>query len=205
MGRRLAILGFVALAVAVTAPAASARPPLPDGCALPQVQQRLEAFLAAAASGEAERVLPFIAPRGELNGFGIGSGQRHWLRSTDPDRVARFVAAQGSAGLRYRFLGGSVDDLEAGQLSGPWRRPEAGPAADDPVVAFGILARVTQAGRPPRAAIGKGGLDCVSGQFFNWQLAVDPPPPDPLRPCGKRPPVDFLDPPRRPIACRTPY
>ena len=80
---------------------------------MPEVREHLQAFFAAANPGEIERVALFIAPGEELTSFGIGLAGHHWLLSADPVRVARFIAAQAKAGLRYRLLGGSVDEPQA--------------------------------------------------------------------------------------------
>lgn len=187
-----------------------AGPPLPEGCQLYQVRNLFEGFFEAVNTRDELDALRYIAPRPELNGFGIGMGptKRWMLRSRDPETVYRHFAARAREGQRLSLLGASVSVVNPGALhSGPFRRPESGPTAGDPVVGLSFQFGLRQPGQPVLQPGGKGGIDCPTGQFYVWVMQIAPPP-EPVpgvvgaRPCGNKPRVDATHPPKTPVMCQ---
>jgi hypothetical protein len=209
------ILGFALYSVGAPTPGLTADGPpeprssLPEGCELAEVRDLFDGFFAAVNAGDEASALRYIAPEPELNGFGVGiEASRRWLlRSRNPERVYGHFAAAAQRGQRLAMLGGAVSAANPGALlSGPFRRPEAGPTADDPVVAVSFQFRLTQPGHPVMQPSGKGGIDCATGQFYIWVMRIGPPPePEPgvrgARPCGNKGRLDAADPPPNPVLC----
>ncbi len=192
--------------------AASPPTPLPPGCSLTQVRSTFDGLFRAANSASVEGVGRYVAPSGELNSFSISDQpdpesprSTRLLLSANPGKVSSFFARRGDAGYRMQLLQALVDPIERpGALGGPWERPESGPAADDPVVAISIAAKLSRRGLSAKQAGAKVGLNCTTHQFFNWQMYFAAP--VELRLCGDKPSVDAGEPaPRRALMCRTPY
>lgn len=149
---------------------------LPPGCSLPQVRRAFEELLSGANAGDRSRLLGRVASPPELNPFMLGRDSRSptgdardpRTRLRTPARIWRYFARQSSRGYRRHLLDARVEPVSPGTGRGadPFRRPAAGPTADDPVVAAGFTIEATDADGLSWNLSGKAGINCASGRFY---------------------------------------
>lgn len=171
---------------------------LPKGCGLAQVRGFYSQLFSAAASGRREDGLERIAAQDEQVETGphpvfqigetVSEGRRgRRLVSTNrPARLYKFLAWRSRGDGLMRLLSAAVS---------PGRRSTA------VNVVFGV--RIRETGKAIRQAVGKGAINCESGQFALWQMPIF----EPKRTgtsCGAIQ-VDARRPPEHPVTCRVRY
>jgi hypothetical protein len=139
---------------------------MPGGCGAPQIQARLNGFLAAINTGNAAKATEYIAPPNELETVTIYRG-----RGAQAPRFTARTPRRAYAGFARLVEGGDRLSLLRAMAGSPGpfapehRRATAGNATAG--VQF-----VLALGR--RSASGKFGIDCDTGQFYEWVMDVVP-------------------------------
>lgn len=147
---------------------------LPAGCSNAKVRTVFAGFLAGINKREPVRVRRYIAPRPELNWFGLAKPGGGYVRLETPRRIVAYFLARSRAGVRLSAKRVRVSPVGApGVRSGPYARPDHGPAADDPVAAVEFELDADVSGRADgeedrSARIGKAGINCATKRFYIW-------------------------------------
>ena len=137
---------------------------MPGGCAAGQVQARLNGFLGAVNSGNTAKAAGYIAPPSQLEGVTIYYG-----RGAQAGRFTARTPRRGYAGFARLVEGGGHLVLLAGMAGSP------GPFAPEHRRATGENATAGVQfvlGLGGLTASGKFGIDCATGQFYEWVMDV---------------------------------
>lgn len=141
---------------------------MPQGCAPPQIQARLGGFLAAINSGKAEKAMGNIASPSELETVTIYYG-----RGSHADRFTARTPRRAYTGFAQLVEGGDRLSLLRAMAASPGPfAPEHSRATGRNTTTAGVQF-VLALGRR-RSASGKFGIDCQSGQFYEWVMDVVP-------------------------------
>lgn len=137
---------------------------MPRGCALRQIQARLEGFLAAVNAGDAAMATAYFAPTSQLEPVTIFYG-----RGSQAEPSTARTPHQAYAAFARLVRGGDQLKLLAGMAGSP------GPFAPEHRRATGGHATAAAQfvlGLGERSASGKFGIDCSTGQFYEWVMDV---------------------------------
>jgi hypothetical protein len=136
---------------------------MPPGCALRQIQARLEGFLAAVNSSDA-KATGYFAPTSQLEAvtFYYGRGpQAHRSTARTPPQASTAFARLVRGGEHLNLLAAMAGS--PGPFAPEHQRASRGhaTAAAQFVLSLG-----------GRSASGKFGIDCSTGQFYEWVMDV---------------------------------
>lgn len=137
---------------------------MPVGCAAGQIQARLNGFLEAVNTGNAAKATGYFSPPSQLEAVTIYYG-----RGAQAGRFAAHTPSRGYAGFARLVEGGEHLVLLAGMAGSP------GPFAPEHQRATGGNATAAVQfvlGLGGRSASGKFGIDCATGQFYEWVMDV---------------------------------
>jgi hypothetical protein len=137
---------------------------MPQGCAPEQIQARLEGFLGAVNTDNAAKATGYIAAPSQLEGVTIYYG-----RGSQAVRFSARTPRRAYAGFARLLEGGRHLVLLTGMAGSP------GPFAPEHRRAGGGNATAGVQfvlGLGGRSASGKFGIDCATGQFYEWVMDV---------------------------------
>jgi hypothetical protein len=137
---------------------------MPQGCSPPQLQARFEDFLAAVSTGDAAKATGYIASRSQLKGFTIyyGRGAQAGRSTAHTPHQAYAAVAQLVKGGEHLKLLGAMAGIP-GPFAPEHRRATGGNATAAVQFVLGLGGR---------SASGKFGIDCTTGQFYEWVMDV---------------------------------